>query len=65
MGSKNLKAIAVRGHKLPAIADKERVNEIRQQIITTPNPMMRALAEFGTGGPDMVMYEASGKSAGP
>ena len=33
MGSKNLKAVAVREHKLPAIADRECIKEIRQQMI--------------------------------
>ena len=34
MGSKNLKAIAVRGHKAPPIADRERVREVRQWLLT-------------------------------
>lgn len=58
MGSKNLKAIAVRGHKLPKIADSERVKEIRQQVLAQPH--WSWLSEFGTGGPDMVPLEAIG-----
>ena len=57
MGSKNLKAIAVRGHKLPKIADPERVNEIRQQVLAYPQ---EGLSAFGTGGPGMMMYESVG-----
>lgn len=58
MGSKNLKAIAVRGHKLPRIADPERVKQMRQQVLAhlLPHP----LSEFGTGGPDMLMFESTG-----
>ncbi|MBN2238462.1 MAG: aldehyde ferredoxin oxidoreductase family protein [Dehalococcoidales bacterium] len=49
MGSKNLKAIAVRGHTLPPLANEERFNEIRKEMVGRPSP----LSEFGTGGPDM------------
>ena len=56
MGSKNLKAIAVRGHNLPAVADAEKVKEIRQRMVAIKHP----LSNFGTGGPDMVYHEASG-----
>jgi aldehyde:ferredoxin oxidoreductase len=55
MGSKNLKAVAVRGHKLPRIVDRERVKEIRQ-ILAQPHP----ISEFGTGGFDMVDMVKSG-----
>ncbi len=56
MGSKNLKAVAVRGHKLPKIVDNERIKEIRQQLVAKPLP----LSEYGTGGPDMVEFESIG-----
>lgn len=56
MGSKNLKAVAVRGHRLPKVADSERVKTIRQQLIARPHP----LSQFGTGGPEMIMMEQSG-----
>ena len=55
MGSKNLKAIAARGHKLPPIANEERLKEIRQ-LMSAPHPM----SQFGTGGPEMPSFEASG-----
>jgi aldehyde:ferredoxin oxidoreductase len=55
MGSKNLKAIAVRGHTLPPIANNEKLKEIRQ-ILSQPHPM----SQFGTGGPDMLAGEATG-----
>jgi aldehyde:ferredoxin oxidoreductase len=56
MGSKNLKAIAIRGHKLPKIADGERVKEIRQQLIARPH----MFSEFGTGAAEMMAFEKSG-----
>ena len=56
MGSKNLKAIAVRGHKLPKIADRERLKEIRQQVLAQRYP----LSEFGTGAYDMEWFESVG-----
>jgi aldehyde:ferredoxin oxidoreductase len=56
MGSKNLKAVAARGHKPPKVADSERIKEIRRQLIANPHP----ISEFGTGGPDMIPGEKSG-----
>jgi aldehyde:ferredoxin oxidoreductase len=56
MGSKNLKAIAVRGQKLPAIADETSFREIRKQLASLKHP----LSEFGTGGPELPFYEQSG-----
>jgi aldehyde:ferredoxin oxidoreductase len=56
MGSKNLKAIAVRGHNAPKIADPECVKEIRQKMIAEPH----WLSEFGTGGPELEMQETLG-----
>ena len=56
MGSKNLKAVAVRGHNLPRVANPEKVKEIRQRMVANKHP----LSNFGTGGPDMVFHEASG-----
>jgi aldehyde:ferredoxin oxidoreductase len=55
MGSKNLKAIAVRGHNLPPVADAEKIKEVRQQL-THPHP----ISEFGTGGPQMLHQEIEG-----
>jgi aldehyde:ferredoxin oxidoreductase len=54
MGSKNLKAVAVRGHNLPPVADENTVKEIRQQL-THPYP----LSELGTSG-HMMFQEAEG-----
>jgi aldehyde:ferredoxin oxidoreductase len=54
MGSKNLKAIAVRGNKLPKIADPDKFKELRQKIIKIPDP----LSEDGTGGLEMEWMEA-------
>jgi aldehyde:ferredoxin oxidoreductase len=56
MGSKNLKAIAARGHNQPAIANEEVFKAIRQQMIARPSPM----SQLGTGGPDMIMGMNSG-----
>jgi aldehyde:ferredoxin oxidoreductase len=56
MGSKNLKAVAARGHKLPKIADSERVKEINKQVVSRPSPM----STYGTGGPELPMMAESG-----
>jgi len=58
MGSKNLKAIAVRGHKLPKVVDSERVKEIRQKVLEQSKGHW--LSELGTGGVDMIQLEAVG-----
>ena len=55
MGSKNLKAIAVRGNTLPPVVDEDKFKEIRHQL-SHPYPH----SEFGTGGPYMIAQEASG-----
>jgi aldehyde:ferredoxin oxidoreductase len=55
MGSKNLKAIAARGHKLPPVVNDDKVKEIRQQL-THPSP----ISEFGTGGPSMIHQVTTG-----
>jgi aldehyde:ferredoxin oxidoreductase len=55
MGSKNLKAIAARGHNAPPVSNPDKVKEIRQQM-THPYP----ISEFGTGGPEMVFEETRG-----
>jgi aldehyde:ferredoxin oxidoreductase len=56
MGSKNLKAIAVRGHKAPRVAAPERLKELRQWLADHlyEKPMPRELHECGTGGGPMV-----------
>ncbi|MGD0794485.1 MAG: aldehyde ferredoxin oxidoreductase family protein [Dehalococcoidales bacterium] len=55
MGSKKLKAVAVRGHTLPPVANAEKIKEIRQQL-NHPTPM----SEFGTGGMEMLRQEKTG-----
>ncbi|UCD09078.1 MAG: hypothetical protein JSU79_00060, partial [Dehalococcoidales bacterium] len=45
MGSKNLKAVAVRGHKAPKVADSEKFKAIRQEMVARKHP----LSEYGTG----------------
>ncbi len=51
MGSKKLKAIAVRGHAKPTVADKEAVTKLaRLAAERLPNyPDMKGLQDFGTG----------------
>jgi aldehyde:ferredoxin oxidoreductase len=56
MGSKNLKAIAVRGHNAPAIINAEYIKTLRQDMVSRPHH----LSTYGTGGPEMMMHEADG-----
>ncbi len=56
MGSKNLKAVVVRGSKLPKVADADKFKEIRQQMVARKHP----LSEYGTGGPEMPNMVLSG-----
>jgi aldehyde:ferredoxin oxidoreductase len=56
MGSKYLKAIAVRGHTLPPLANEDKLKEIRQQLASRVHPM----SQYGTGGMDMIGGEAQG-----
>ncbi len=56
MGSKLLKAIAVRGHKLPEIADPEKVRALTKVFLASKHP----LSEYGTGGPEMMLHEEDG-----
>ncbi len=46
MGSKNLKAIAVRGHKEPEVAEPERLKELRQWLLAH-RELWASLNEFG------------------
>jgi len=48
MGSKNLKAIAVRGHKRVKVADPERLKGIRQWVLDNPQ-RWASLHDLGTG----------------
>jgi aldehyde:ferredoxin oxidoreductase len=56
MGSKNLKAVVVRGHTLPEIADPEYLKTLRSALLAMKHP----LSEYGTGGPEMIMHEQDG-----
>jgi aldehyde:ferredoxin oxidoreductase len=58
MGSKKLKAIAVRGSKAPPISSPERVKEFRQWLLANMQ-LVRNFHQFGTGAP-MVGSEAIG-----
>jgi len=58
MGSKNLKAIAVRGHRAPPVAEPERVKEFRAWLLANMH-RVRGFREFGTGSP-MEAFEARG-----
>ena len=61
MGSKNLKAVAVRGHHLPEMARPEGVKELRQWFMEgLPNSKrVAAFREFGTGN-NMRGFESAG-----
>jgi len=48
MGSKNLKAIAVRGHKGPEVAEPERIKELRQWVLDN-SKLWASLHDLGTG----------------
>ena len=62
MGSKNLKAIAVRGTKAPNISDPERLKDIVKKVTENldRSPMTKELRERGTGGAAMGMFEKMG-----
>ncbi len=61
MGSKNLKAIAVRGHKAPTVFERERVKEFRDWLLANmqTTPMLRGFNKYGTGAA-MGGFEATG-----
>lgn len=56
MGSKNLKAVAVRGHQTPAVAKPDYIKTLRQTLLGRKHH----LSEYGTGGPEMMMHERDG-----
>ena len=49
MGSKNLKAIAVRGHKKPRVVEPERLKEFRQWVLSKKE-QWSGMHDRGTGG---------------
>ena len=60
MGSKKLKAIAVRGTKAIDLYDKEKVSQVTKEITkrVMENPLSRGLRESGTPGVIRPFYEA-------
>ena len=55
MGSKNLKAVAVRGSYLPKVMDEAKITELRKAM-SGPNPM----SDSGTGSPGIAFMEQNG-----
>jgi aldehyde:ferredoxin oxidoreductase len=53
MGSKNLKAIAVRGHNKPQIADPKCLKEFTQWLLANKS-LWESFHEFGTGSPSLM-----------
>jgi len=49
MGSKKLKAIAVRGHNAPSVADPEKIKELRHWVVDH-RELWASFNELGTGG---------------
>ncbi len=64
MGSKNVKAIAVRGHTPPPVADLARLQAINRWFAEVMNnvPILKGWHEAGTGF-DMTAYESTGDLA--
>jgi aldehyde:ferredoxin oxidoreductase len=63
MGSKNLKAIAVRGTGKPRVYDREAVKEFNNWLTKDHWAhfwIQQVLPEYGTGGPEMMGMEAIG-----
>jgi aldehyde:ferredoxin oxidoreductase len=58
MGAKNLKAVAVRGHATPDIADSKKLKTIARELVQ--NVDFGELSEYGTGGPFMELFESIG-----
>lgn len=58
MGAKNLKAVAVRGHTAPEVADREGLKQYRQWLAGNLESTSN-LRNYGTGA-GMAAYEASG-----
>ncbi len=54
MGSKNLKAIAIRGTKVPEIANSDVLVEFRQWLMDN-RQLWEGMHEYGTGSPAMMM----------
>jgi len=63
MGSKNLKAIAVKGSQVPLVANHDNIKNINKSLFKKMRETMptKNWIEFGTGGPEMIGYEALGQ----
>jgi aldehyde:ferredoxin oxidoreductase len=59
MGSKNLKAIAVRGTKKTEVADKDKLNSITREIVSAVvnTDMFKGFSHLGTPGITALMHE--------
>ncbi len=64
MGSKNLKAVAVRGHTPPTVVDPERIKKINRWFSEMMNnvPILKGWHDAGTGF-DMDVYDVTGDLA--
>ena len=60
MGSKNLKAIAVRGHKKLEVIDKEKLRAKIKEFNEVAYKPMKGYFEYGTGGGIMEQFATSG-----
>ncbi|MFX1304710.1 MAG: aldehyde ferredoxin oxidoreductase family protein [Promethearchaeota archaeon] len=60
MGSKNLKAVAVRGYKKPEATNKEKVRELLKLFNENYQKRIASYFEFGTGGDYMEQAASSG-----
>jgi len=56
MGSKNLKAIAVRGHKAIQAFDSDRIKKVRETVLKNLHGI-KSFSELGTGGPMEFFHE--------
>jgi aldehyde:ferredoxin oxidoreductase len=59
MGSKNIKALAVRGTCAVNLADKEKLNDITRDVIdaATRHPLYNGFSHFGSSGITALMHE--------
>ncbi len=60
MGSKNLKAVVVRGNKRPKVANKEKLRELRDSFSNNYLKNYKEYYSYGTGGGVMEMFATIG-----
>ncbi len=60
MGSKNLKAVAIRGHQKPDVANKEMLKELRKYFNEVQYKPYAESFAFGTGGNCMQRFASTG-----